>query len=177
MARGLVDPVCRVAVSPFFVREHFVVGDKNGVLICRVSDRFNGYFCSGDTGKIECGFEREKLRGLLVVAPSMDDRALISYCGGQHRVEVHLGSVYKEILRGSRKSEDGVPGRNLWYTQDMLGILRVVLARELDDGWDFDAFPLNESGYWDAGTNLVCRSGVAEYVSSKNRRLCGLLSD
>ena len=152
--------VCTTS-SPFVAKDEFVVNTKRNakVLISYLGDNFKAWFLNGD-GKTEDPISEHVLRYAKLRKASVDG-PIITELGGEAKAETTLSEMFS-LMVGQKNGEDGVllnnGYANIFYIKDQNGVLRTVYVYWNDDGWDVDAYSVEDSSRWDAGYQVFSRN-------------------
>lgn len=146
------------AVKDFIAADHFVVdtSEKAKVKISYLGDNFRKYFLpKKETGEVAA--EELTVNELLEDAY---DPAIVTDLGGEEKVEISLGQFFAMFAK-QPNGESGqllTNGRaNIGYIRGDDGVLWTVHGRWNDDGWVFEASPLDNPYRWYAGYQVLSR--------------------
>ncbi len=157
--------VVSATTSKFIAKDKFVVNTKRNapVKISAVWDNFTSWFLSGD-GKTEDPISEQTLRYHKLRKSSVDG-PIITELGGEEKSETTLTEMFS-LMEKQKNGEDGVllnnGYANIFYIRDQNGVLRAVDVCWFDDGWDVDAFSVENPGRWSDGYQVFSRNSVLE---------------
>lgn len=146
------------AVIDFTAKEDFVVdtSKRAKVRISWLGANFKRHFLE----KVEKG---EVAAETLAVNKLLDyayDPAIITELGGELKVELTLGQFFAAFAKQPR-GEDGplvTNGyANIGYIRAVDGVLWAVFGYWSDDGWGFEADPLDDPDGWDHDDRVLSR--------------------
>ena len=138
----------------FVAKDRFVEGSKE-VKLAHISDNFRSWFLTGD-GKIEEPQGAQELRYGDLTKGSVDG-PIVEELGGEAKAETTLAELH-DLLKKQANGEDGVlltNGRaNIFYIQDISGVLRAVFVDWCGGGCRVDSSSVEAPDDWNAGRRV-----------------------
>ena len=152
----LLEPISTINVagtSKFVARDHFKLGEPEGVKIGYLGDNFKSHFLK----KVEENVPQAQLKSRKLKQSSLDP-PIITALGDNH--ETYLAQLW-ELLKAQPKGESGTlltnGYANIFYIRDADNILWAVSVYWDDDGWNVDAYSVDTPGRWDDGDRVFGR--------------------
>ena len=152
----LLEPISTINVagtSKFVARDHFKLGEPEGVKIGYLGDNFKSHFLK----KVEQNVPQAQLKSRKLKQSSLDP-PIITALGDNH--ETYLAQLW-ELLKAQPKGESGTlltnGYANIFYIRDADNILWAVSVYWDDDGWNVDAYSVDTPGRWDDGDRVFGR--------------------
>lgn len=142
----------------FVARDNFIVdtSKKAKIKISYLGDNFRKHFL----GKIEGPFSGASLVGQKLLQNSVDG-PIIAELGGKEKAKTTLFELYAMLIQ----QESGGSGSlltngyaNIFYIEDVDGIIWAVLAYWNDVGWDVEASSVDSPDEWDAAYQAFSRN-------------------
>ncbi|MEK7660400.1 MAG: hypothetical protein AAB343_04325 [Patescibacteria group bacterium] len=153
--------VIRAASTPLVASERFVVNTKQNatVKISFLWNNFSEWFLTGNS-KTEAPIMEQTLRYHTLRKASLDG-SIITALGGAERAEMGLSHVFS-LMEAQGKGEDGVlltnGYANIFYVKDRKGVLRTVYVYWHDDGWNVNAYSVEDPDRWGDGDRVFSRN-------------------
>ncbi len=142
----------------FVAKDRFVVNTKQNapVKISFLRENFRAWFL----GKTEAPFTGSTLRyGKL--SHSSVDVPIIAELGGEEKAETTLTELFS-LMEKQPNGESGSLLTNGWanifYVEDVSGVLRAVDAGWLGGGWDVSAFAVADPSPWNGESQIFSRN-------------------
>ena len=152
----LLEPISTVsvsAVSKFVARDHFKLGEVEGVKIGYIGDSFKSHFLK----KVEDNVPEAQLKVLRLKQYSLDP-PIITALGDNH--ETYLAQLW-ELLKAQPKGENGTlltnSYMNIFYIRDTDNILWAVLVGWGGGSWSVGADSIDRPYGWRGGNRVFSR--------------------
>ena len=156
-----VEEVKPLAIKEFLAKDHFKVGEVEGVKIGYLGDSFKRAFFGTDQCRAEGEVAEATLRIHQLKKASVDS-PIIAELGGEEIIETTLGQMF-EIMKAQGHGQKGnllVNGyANIFYIRSSDGVLWAVYCGWVSDYgcWGVSADSVTAPREWDAGSRVVSR--------------------
>jgi hypothetical protein len=146
------------AMTQFIAADNFIVdtSKKAAMKINYLGDNFKANFLQ----KVESDEVAAEDLAINKLLENAYDPAIITALGGEAKVEITLGQFFAAFA----KQPNGEKGTlltngyaNVGYVRDIKGVLWAVRGDWSDDGWHFDANPLDGPSRWSDGNQFLSR--------------------
>lgn len=155
-----VTEVTLPVIATFSTKDHFKVGEVDGVKIGWLGENFQKHFLAGD-GKVETNVAEATLRIYRLKKWSVDG-PVIAELGGEEVAETTLAQIF-EMMKAQGKGQKGnllTNGyANIFYIRDVNGILWAVDCNwgTSRGDWDVSAYSVASPYGWGADGRVVSR--------------------